>query len=128
MSNEDFGTLFRFAANGVAAQRAVNEITNGEQLRDQGIKQVSEHNENWMDEAIRAVKLWIRLGFLNEDFTGEDIRIQCLKLMGHPRHPNAWGALINTLIKRKIIVPTGEYRAMKDSSSHARKTPVYKAT
>ncbi len=34
MKNLDIGDLFRFAANGVAAQSAVDKITNGELLRD----------------------------------------------------------------------------------------------
>jgi hypothetical protein len=98
----------------------------GEQLRDQGIKQVSEHNENWMANTIALASYYAQ--FHVGDFTGEDIRNYCeRKFSGSPKHQNAWGALINTLIKRKIIVPTGEYRQMKDKTSHARKTPVYKA-
>jgi hypothetical protein len=100
----------------------------GKTLRDQGIKQVSEHNENWMERAIKSACQYLHYGWYGEDFTGEDIRLACEMEVGSPKHSNAFGALINILIKRKIIVPTGEYRAMKDSSSHARKTPVYKAT
>ena len=100
----------------------------GETLRDQGIKQVSEHNESWMEEALMwAHRYALEFQNTDMDFTGEGIRFFCLRWIKPPKHPNAWGALISTLIKRKIIVPTGEYRAMKDSSSHARKTPVYKA-
>ena len=103
----------------------------GTQLRDKGMAQVSEHNENWMTKAIEAATEWVRIfGHIapNDDFTGEDIRMMLITIkVGEPSHPNAYGALINTLLKRKIIVPTGEYRAMKDNTSHARKTPVYKA-
>ena len=101
----------------------------GKVLRDEGIRVVSEHNENWMEGAIQASRAAIDLAFewRHRDFTGEDIRMEVTMIMGHPNHPNAWGALINTLIKRKIIVPTGEHRQMKDSRSHARSTPVYKA-
>ena len=98
----------------------------GTQLRDKGLAQVSEHNENWMFWALDEAEIWVE-HTLKDDFTGEDIRRWIESEGLKPNHPNAWGALINTLIKRKIIVPTGEYRAMKDNTSHARKTPVYKA-
>jgi len=97
----------------------------GQRLKEKGIKLVSEHNENWMIKAIRNSRDFIAY---NKDFTGEDIRMNVLLWTGPPRHPNAFGALINTLIKRKIIVPTGEHRQMKDKTSHARSTPVYKAS
>src|SRR4029077_17780526 len=99
----------------------------GQQLKEIGIKEVSEHNDNWMERAILKIKYdlgnWKLLSYLDSDFTGEDIRHFITGTLGNPNHPNAFGALINTLIKRKIIVPTGEHRKMKDSRSHARSTP-----
>ena len=98
----------------------------GKELKEKGLKLVRENNENWMANAIALASYYAQ--FHIGDFTGEDIRSYCqIKFIGSPKHPNAWGALINTLLKRKIIVPTGEYRPMKDRSSHARSTPVYKA-
>ena len=97
----------------------------GEKLRDQGIKQVSSNNENWMEQALKVAQLFA-LCMKREPFTGEDVRYAC-QWIPQPKHPNAWGALINTLIKRKIIEPTGEHRPMKDRVSHARSTPVYRA-
>ena len=96
----------------------------GEVLRDEGIKKVAEHNESWMERATKYVEDWSPL-YDWYDFTGEDLRFMLNHKVGLPRHPNAYGALINTLVRRKIIKPTGEYRAMRDDSSHARKTPVY---
>ena len=90
---------------------------------------MSEHNENWMERALNFAEQAIVLNgeLKSPNFTGEDIRFLVANRIGEPRHPNAYGALVSTLIKRNIIVPTGEYRAMKDNTSHARKTPVYKA-
>ncbi len=106
-TDADFGPLF-----------------SGELLRDEGIAKVSEHNESWMEHAVKFVEDWSPLHDWY-DFTGEDLRFMLNQKVGLPRHPNAYGALINTLVRRKIIKPTGEYRAMRDDSSHARKTPVY---
>ena len=94
-------------------------------LRDQGIKQVASNNENWMEQCIYLATQYAQKR--GGSFTGEDIRFCCRQLVGQPKHANAWGALINTLIKRKIIEPTGEHRPMKDRVSHARSTPVYRA-
>ncbi len=98
----------------------------GEVLRDEGISKVSDHNGKWMEVAIESAKYFVdEQHSWHKHFTGEDIRFHCLGAAGHPAHSNAWGALVNTLVRRKIIKPTGEYRAMRDDSSHARKTPVY---
>lgn len=99
----------------------------GEKLRDQGIKQVTSNNENWMDKALDAASSFVLFsrGHVS-DLTGEDIRFNLRSVIGEPKHPNAWGALINTLVKRKIIAPTGEYRQPKDKSSHARAIQVYR--
>jgi hypothetical protein len=99
-----------------------NRLGAGKQRRDEGIEQVSRHNEPWIVLCQREVERFVAT---RDDFTGEDIRFHCGSAVGLPRHPNAWGALINTLIRRKIIVATGEYRPMRDEVSHARQTPVY---
>ncbi len=92
-------------------------------MRDEAIAKVSDNNEKWMELCVKSIE-----DSYNDHpgwtFTGEDLRHQCEMLVGCPAHSNAWGALVNTLVRRKIIKPTGEYRAMRDDSSHAR-TPVY---
>ncbi len=104
-TDKDFGPLF-----------------SGELLRDEGIAKVIGNNNRWFELCVEAAKTYIEYP---ATFTGEDIRLYCQRYVGHPTHPNAFGALINTLVRRKIIRPTGEYRAMRDSSSHSRRTPVY---
>ncbi len=80
-----------------------------------------------MEKALWFAEFFVHVagGTKRTSFTGEDIRFYVSQEIGCPTHPNAYGALINTLVRRKIIKPTGEYRAMRDDSSHARKTPVY---
>jgi hypothetical protein len=112
----------------VAACPESEDSTTGQQLKEKGIREVSEHNENWMRDAVCWSDKYARQ-FAGTDvkFAGEDLRFFVSRWAGEPRHPNAWGALINTLIKRNIIIPTGEHRQMKDSRSHSRSTPVYRA-
>ncbi len=107
-TDKDFGPLF-----------------SGELLRDEAIAKVSGHNDAWMERCIMEMKWPFSEMLKGTTFTGEDIRFYLNRTVGCPAHSNAWGALVSTLIKRKIIKPTGEYRAMRDQSSHARRTPVY---
>ncbi len=107
-TDKDFGPLFT-----------------GELLRDEGIAKVTEHNGKWMERCIEESEHYAHYGDKN-DFTGEELRFYLSREVGCPQHSNAWGALINTLLKRKIIEPTGAYRKMKEDASHARKTPVYR--
>ncbi len=94
-------------------------------MRDEGIARVTEHNESWMELAIREAQSFASYSSYLDTFTGEDIRHRVSYVIGLPGHNNAFGALINTLVRRKIIKPTGEWRKMRDDRSHARKTPVY---
>ncbi len=94
----------------------------GRKLRDKGIKTVKLHNESWMDLCILAAEKFVAG---QATVTGEDIRFQCMRTVGYPQHHNAWGALINTLVRRGVIVATGDYRPMRDDTSHARQTPIY---
>ncbi len=97
----------------------------GKLLRDKGIEKVTEHNDQWMEQCMQALSRHWK--YLSEPVTGEDIRKYCEAYGLFPVHSNAWGALINTLVRKKIIVATGAYTQMKDESSHARKTPLYAA-
>jgi hypothetical protein len=101
------------------------DLASGRELRDKGIEQVTEHNETWFSLCQREAE---RFAETHETFTGEDIRFHCLQTVGYPKHCNAWGALINSLLKRGIIRATGEHRPMRDEISHARSTPVYQRT
>lgn len=93
--------------------------------RDIGVRQVSLNNPCFMSDALAYLKTHRVLNRF-EEFTGEDIR----KWLGDaglaPEHANAWGALILTAVRRKIIVGTGTYISMKLKTSRARKNPVYR--
>ena len=92
--------------------------------RDRALKSVADNSEDWMEKALEALKYLST----RREWTGEDIRLLISKpgIVGAPHHHNAWGALINTAVRRKLIVATGRYESMKTTKSHARKTPVYR--
>lgn len=60
------------------------------------------------------------------EVTGEDITRAVQGMGRDAHHPNAWGAVINALIRRGRLEKTGEYRQMTKVSAHAHSTPVYR--
>jgi hypothetical protein len=97
-------------------------MARGEDLRDAALAQVLEN----ADEDFKA-HVYDLIRGLPADWigTGEDIRKMA---MVQPHSPNAWGAVINTGIRRGWLAHTGEYRKMRQASSHARETRVYVRT
>lgn len=96
--------------------------------RDIGVRQVSLNHPCFMSDALAYLKT---RGVLNryEEFTGEDIREWLVSAhVIQPQHANAWGALILTAVRRKIIVGTDRYVPMKLKTSRARKNQVYRWT
>lgn len=86
------------------------------------LAEVEENHKDWVAVAVSLAE-GLPAGELG---TGEDIRERLLNTgLRAPKHPNAWGALFNVLVKRRIIEHTGQYRPMRVKSSHGRKTGVY---
>lgn len=89
--------------------------------RDIALERVEGGAGDWFTDAVN--------GFpnlpLGDTFTGEDIRRVVIGSLGKPHHHNAFGALVNRLVRLGWIRRTGEYRSMREVRSHARQTPVY---
>ena len=98
------------------------DLPQSRDLRNRGINKVTGNNTLWHERCIAALALYNWPPY----FTGEDIRRHCIGLGLTPVHPNAWGALINQLVKRKMIVASGHYSLPKDVRSHARKIQLYR--
>lgn len=93
---------------------------NATDLKEAGIKKVLENNTSWLSDFNTAIEN-IPPGF----YTGEDIRVMLTKIIGKPKHHNAWGGAIHGALSRNIIVRTDTFQPMKEKKSHARITRVY---
>lgn len=91
--------------------------------RDKGIRQVTDHNQSWHDGALKALE---KLRGTGKTMTGEQMRFWLAGEVGFPKHPNAWGALINAAVKVGLIQDTGDQSQMTATRSHARRTPVWR--
>lgn len=102
-------------------QRGLFDSPDARTQRDDALAKVS--RPSWLEEAVASFTSAAPTG----EFTGEELRTTLLAAgLTEPHHHNAWGALVMTLVRRKLIQATGAYRAMSTTRSHARKTPVYK--
>lgn len=89
--------------------------------RDKGIARVMENSTEEWKAAVYNYILALPEGWTG---TGEDIRVACP--LSHA--PQAWGAIINTAVRRNWLQPTGQYKMMRSSASHGRETRVYART
>ena len=97
----------------------------GARRRDAGIETVLSNNAGWASQAVAMLPG--ALAQVPPHFVGEDLRAVLLEAgLPEPRHPNAWGGLINTAVRKGWMMPTGAHRPMRLPRSHARQTPVYR--
>ena len=93
---------------------------NGEAARNQALDRVSKNSDSFMLDAVSEA-----LDLPQGEYTGEDLRVLISNKGILPHHPNAWGAVIMTLVRCGVLTKTGSYSKMKIKGSHARQTPVY---
>ena len=94
--------------------------TTGTQLMLEGIDQVSDSNEGWMDSVLELFDT-----FTPDVFAADDFR-DCVADagIGQPKHPNAWGAVFSILRRKKKIKLLG-YRPHRHASAHSRQVSVW---
>lgn len=99
------------------------DLIAGRKARDQGIAQVTDSHGTWVGDA--CALLADTFAGSRAEMTGEEMRQWLLDEGFQEPHPNAWGAVVNTLCKRGVIAKTGRYVQMQARKSRARETPVW---
>lgn len=90
------------------------------EARDRSIDRVlTNAGTDWREQAMEITRA------LGGEVTGEDIRLACQAEKIGPHHHNAWGGLVNFMIREGLLLPTGRYVPMKATGSHGRRTQVY---
>lgn len=92
-----------------------------EQLKREGIEQVSQNWPTWTDRAVDAIRVYA-LAIVGE-FTSDEVR-KFSSLPDAP-NPNCWGAAFNAAAKLGIIEATG-YRRSTLKSAHSRVVTIWK--
>jgi hypothetical protein len=86
----------------------------GRRLRDEGMERVMENtSKKWKDRFERAI---VSLADAGIPFDAVDVRMIC---GDPPGHPNAFGAMMNSVIKRKLIT------RLKEVTVHSSRPPAH---
>ena len=113
-------------------QISLFDAPTGQQLRDEGMKQVTTHNSEWAAEATQLMQADFALLRSNCLFTGEDFH-QWMDNRGieQPAHANAWAAVIGSQFRRwlreGVIEEAGAVIAQRPKA-HRRLIRLYKKT
>ena len=108
-------------------QRPLFDLEESRKARDKGLKEVEDNSEKWLDraraEVYRSLPPWPLL-------TALDLRLYLEEIehVGRPHHPNAWGALVRTLVGEGFLIPEHRTEQSVRVASHARALPVYRQT
>lgn len=103
------------------------DFTAARTRRDEGTEQaLANAGHEWHERAVGvALEVFSKAGERGAIF--EDVRERASEIgLGFPPSPNAWGAVCLSLSKRGLIVRTGEMRASKIVSNHARAAAVWR--
>jgi len=99
----------------------------GDRARDEGMNRASENAGLWN---LRGQQLLVRLceRYAGYERSGEEINNRIVAEIGEPpNHPNAKSSLCGWGVQKGYLVDTGKPRVkLKKTSSHSRKTPVYR--
>lgn len=104
------------------------------QLKDKGIDKILTNQAPWLDAAIEQIKSMkipdrglraSQAPYSDNSMPADQIRQRIQNTIGEPNHPNAWGALFRTAMRRGLLIDTGRMTKSSITTSHSRRIPVY---
>jgi hypothetical protein len=112
---------FEFVADAPACRPVPKaEPEKAAEARDRGLAIVERNNALWREHAMEAIAA------LPDGTEGvfEHFRIQVTPNVGHPGHPNAWGGVARSLIRKGVLAHTGRRGFMQTEASHGRESDI----
>ena len=101
-----------------------------EELRDVGIEQTLDHDQDWKSFAMEQLRQWVQWKRANgtTEVTTEQFKCDLLAWFpqAEPHHPNCWGALTRTACLAGLIEATDRSVKMTLPASHSRYAKVWK--
>lgn len=98
------------------------DLFKARRARDAGMARVAAKNDSWLERAIDLASRVVQEG----ETTGELIRLRLLRSgLAAPSNPNAWGALVRTMVARGFLIDSGRSTHATDVKSHACRVPVW---
>lgn len=94
------------------------DLEEARRLRDEGVRRV--RREQFSEAVGRVVDTMV-----GRTIRGEHIRAECMRRGVEPHHPNAWGGVVQGLVKSGRLRWTGRYEQAKAKKTHAHSYKVY---
>lgn len=88
--------------------------------RDAGISLATENAGDFITRALVVIA-----SMSGQEVQGENIRAECIARGVQPQSHKAWGALVQSAIKRGLLKPTGRFEKTKSVKTHCHPTQVY---
>lgn len=118
----------RLDADGMGRQigaKGPRDVAAAREQRELGMERAVQRDPTLVDRVRAVVRATHHAG---DEVTGEDVRLQCVAAGVDAEHPNAWGAVVNALVRSGQLEDTGRMKHMETERSHARRTPIYRVT
>ena len=110
------------ATEGRAMSESQLPLFHARRARDEGLGKVAAKNSLWLATALAMTRSAVPEG----ETTGELVRGHLTRAgLAAPSNPNAWGALVRTMVTRGLLVDTGRSTHASDLKSHACRVPVW---
>ena len=88
--------------------------------RDAGLTIAAENAGDFITRALAVI------ASMHGEVQGETIRAECISRGVEPKSHKAWGALVQSAIKRGLLNPTGRFEKTKSVKTHCHPTQVYR--
>lgn len=112
-------------------QLALDVAAPARAARDEGIAKVEQRHPTFFDSALPLVREWLLCKFLeneNAEFIAQDVWADVLSNPKCPgvSHPNQLGAAWNSVVRKRWVRHTGEFKQSWKVSCHAHFYKVYR--
>ena len=104
------------------SEAPILDFIEASKARDVGLTLAAENSGDFITRALAVV------ASMTGEVQGENIRAECIARGVQPHSHKAWGALVQSAIKRGLLKPTGRYEKTKSVKTHCHPTQIYEVS
>ena len=104
------------------SEAPILDFIEASKARDAGLTLAAENAGDFITRAVAVI------ASMTGEVQGENIRAECIARGVEPQSHKAWGALVQSAIKRGLLKPTGRYEKTKSVKTHCHPTQIYEVS
>lgn len=104
------------------SEAPILDFIEASKARDAGLTLAAENAGDFITRALAVI------ASMTGEVQGENIRAECIARGVEPQSHKAWGALVQSAIKRGLLKPTGRYEKTKSVKTHCHPTQIYEVS